>query len=79
MDYITVKEAAEKWKISERMIRKYCEQGKVEDAIHAGSVWIIPMEAKKPNEVNVKTAPLKPLANKVAHQKQMAFLTGKLV
>ena len=69
MEYITVKEASEKWKVSERMIRKYCEQGKIEDAIHAGSVWIIPMEAKKPNEEKSKPSPLKPLANKVAYQK----------
>ena len=42
MEYITVKEASEKWEVSERMVRKYCEQNKVDGAIHAGSVWIIP-------------------------------------
>ena len=70
MEYITVKEASEKWKVSERMVRKYCEQGKVDGAIHAGSVWIIPMETDKHNEVVTKPAPLTPLANKVAYQKQ---------
>lgn len=76
MEYITVKEASEKWKVSERMIRKYCEQGKVEDAIHAGSVWIIPMEAQKPNEVKSKPIPLNPLANKVVSQRQKNYHYG---
>ena len=27
MNYISVKEAAEKWSVSERMVTKYCVQG----------------------------------------------------
>lgn len=76
MEYITVKEASEKWKVSERMIRKYCEQGKVEDAIHAGSVWLIPMEAQKPNEANSEQIPLKPLANKIVNQRKKNYHYG---
>lgn len=68
MEYITVKDAAEQWDVSERMIRKYCEQGKIEGAIHAGSLWVIPMDATRPNSADKSTI-LKPLANKVAYQK----------
>jgi Fic family protein len=68
MEYITVKDAAEQWDISERMIRKYCEQGQIEGAIHAGSLWVIPVDATRPNSADKSTI-LKPLANKVAYQK----------
>lgn len=68
MEYITVKDAAEQWDVSERMIRKYCEQGQIEGAIHAGSLWVIPMDATRPNSADKSTI-LKPLANKVAYQK----------
>lgn len=68
MEYITVKEAAEEWDVSERMVRKYCDQGKVEGAIHAGNLWVIPMDAPRPNSVD-RSSDLKPLANKVAYQK----------
>lgn len=68
MEYITVKEAAQEWDIAERTVRKYCEQGRVEGAIHAGNIWVIPMDAICPNSVD-KSTTLKPLANKVAYQK----------
>lgn len=76
MDYITVKEAAEKWKLSERMVRKYCEQGKIEGVIHAGSVWILPMDAAQPNEVNQKKAKITPFANKVMYQRNKGYHYG---
>lgn len=31
-NYISVKKAAEKWGISERMVRRYCTQGRIENA-----------------------------------------------
>ena len=68
MEYITVKEAAQEWDIAERTVRKYCEQGRVEGAIHAGNIWVIPMDAICPNSVD-KSTTLNPLANKVAYQK----------
>ena len=70
MEYVTVKEASEKWQVSERMIRKYCEQEKIDGVVHAGSVWLIPMEATKPNESATNPIPLTPLANKVVAQRQ---------
>lgn len=68
MEYITTKEASEQWDVTERTIRRYCEQGKIEGAIHAGSLWVIPMDAICPNNADRSTT-LKPLANKVAYQK----------
>ena len=68
MEYITTKEASEQWNVTERTIRRYCEQGKIEGAIHAGSLWVIPMDATCPSNVD-RSSVLKPLANKVAYQR----------
>lgn len=48
MDYIRVKQAAEQWKISERRVRVLCEQGKIENVIKDGRVYLIPENAVKP-------------------------------
>ena len=69
MDYMTVKEASEKWKISERMIRKYCEQSRIEEVIHVGGFWIIPLDAPQPNETKSEVIELTPLAKKIVYQR----------
>ncbi|MDD6385412.1 MAG: cell filamentation protein Fic, partial [Streptococcus hyointestinalis] len=37
--FMTVKEVAIKWGISERRIRTLCSQGKIEGAFHNGKLW----------------------------------------
>lgn len=53
--YITVKEAAEKWELSERRVRTLCSEGKVAGAVKEGRVWKIPNDAKKPSDGRYKT------------------------
>lgn len=48
MGYISVKDAAEKWGITARVVRQYCEDGRVEGAFKTGSVWNIPEDIGKP-------------------------------
>ena len=48
MEYITAKEAATKWCISERRVQVLCEQGRVEGVQRLGKAWAIPNDAKKP-------------------------------
>ncbi len=48
LDYISVKEAAEKWGISERRIQKLCEGSRIEGIARFGHVWMIPRDAGKP-------------------------------
>ena len=50
MEYITVREAAEKWKISERLVQKYCGQGRIEGVRKFGVSWGIPENAEKPED-----------------------------
>lgn len=47
--YISVEEAAINWQISERSVRNYCAQGRVEGALLEGKTWKIPSTAKKPD------------------------------
>lgn len=70
MVYITTKEAAEKWNVSERTVRKYCDQGKIEGVIHAGSVWVIPSTAINPHESNVLQTEALPLVKKILSQRK---------
>ena len=48
MDYMTLKEASEKWNISPRMINYYCSEGRIPGAEKKGTVWLIPINAVKP-------------------------------
>lgn len=48
MDYITVQQAAEKWKISPRLAQQYCADGRIPGAQKFGTAWAIPASAQKP-------------------------------
>ena len=48
MKYLTSEEIASKWKVSERSVRNYCNQGRVPGAVLNGKIWLIPENEKKP-------------------------------
>ena len=48
MKYISASDAAKKWGVSERSVRNYCSEGRVEGARLIGKSWMIPAEAEKP-------------------------------
>ena len=50
MDFITTKQAAVLWNISQRRVSLLCEQGRIPGAQKAGIVWLIPPDAKKPDD-----------------------------
>ena len=53
--YITVKQAAEKWGISDRRVRVLCSEGKIPGAYQEGRAWKIPHDAAKPTDGRYKT------------------------
>ena len=55
MRYLSAKEAAEKWGISERSVRNYCASGRVDGAFLTGKTWNIPETAEKPARLNART------------------------
>mgnify|MGYP003514552516 FL=1 len=54
MNYLTASEIAKKWCVSERSVRNYCAQGRVEGAVLNGKTWQIPKDAEKPERSNKK-------------------------
>ena len=52
MRYLSVTEIAKKWDVSERSVRNYCAQGRVNGAFITGKIWKIPENAKKPERIN---------------------------
>lgn len=48
MDYISVKEAADKWGLTSRMVNYYCTNGRIKGAVKISSVWVIPKDAPQP-------------------------------
>ena len=50
MDYMTLKQAGEKWNISPRQINYYCSDGRIPGAEKIGRVWLIPKDAEKPKD-----------------------------
>lgn len=62
MEYITVRQAAEKWGVSPRLVQKYCAQGRVEGARKFGACWEIPAGAAKPDDPRRSRQPELPAA-----------------
>lgn len=48
MEYISAREAAEKWHISQRRVAILCAEGRITDAQRVGKTWVIPANAEKP-------------------------------
>lgn len=48
--YLSIREAAEKWGVSERRINQYCAEGRIPGAQRIGKAWAIPADAQKPGD-----------------------------
>ena len=57
MEYITAREAAQKWKISPRLARQCCQDGRVPGARKFSGSWAIPAGAPKPAGVGKSPPP----------------------
>ena len=54
MEYITVTQAAQNWRISDRRVRALCSEGKIPGAIKDGKTYKIPINAQKPADGRLK-------------------------
>ncbi|MBR2387946.1 MAG: Dam family site-specific DNA-(adenine-N6)-methyltransferase [Clostridia bacterium] len=50
LQYITAKEAAEKWNISQRRVSILCAENRIPDVAMLGNMWIIPRNSEKPDD-----------------------------
>jgi excisionase family DNA binding protein len=55
MDYMTIQEAAEKWKLSVRRVQAICVEGKISGTMKFGRSWAIPKDAEKPVDNRIKS------------------------
>ena len=54
MDYMTLKEASEKWSVTPRRVNYYCTAGRIPGAIKMATIWLIPKDAEKPMDMRTK-------------------------
>ena len=55
MKYLSTTQAAELWGLSARRVALLCEQERIEGVQKSGSRWIIPENAKKPDDARIKS------------------------
>lgn len=76
MRYISVGEMAKKWNMSERSVRNYCTQGRVQGAFLKGKTWNIPENAEKPERLNKKKESQITLLDILQDQKKNKYSGG---
>jgi len=76
MRYLSVADTAKKWNISERSVRNYCAQGRVEGAFLTGKTWRIPDNAGKPERSNKKVKPPTTLLDILQDEKTNKYSGG---
>lgn len=54
INYLTVKEAGEKWGVSGRRVTMYCVGGRIDGALKKGNLWLVPKAAEKPPDARQK-------------------------
>ena len=83
---ISVKQAAEKWKVSERRVQKLCNDGRIKGAVKFGKMWMIPSYAvlpthskdEKPHLAMPKRTPFLDMTS-IYNQKGMADECGEML
>ena len=54
MDYMTLKEAGQKWNVTPRQVNYLCSGGRIPGAVKMAGVWLIPKTAEKPIDGRTK-------------------------
>jgi len=55
MDFMTIKQASEKWGICTRRVQTLCTEGRIKGAERLGYQWIIPIDAGEPKDARIKS------------------------
>ena len=54
--YVTVKDMAKRWNVSERQVQVWCKSGRVDGVLQFGRSWALPDATEKPT----RTVRMKP-------------------
>lgn len=76
MRYLSVTEIAKKWEVSERSVRNYCAQGRVNGAFITSKIWNIPENAEKPERINKRKEVKITLLDILKEQKASKYFGG---
>lgn len=85
LSFISAKEAAEKWNISQRRVSVLCSENRINGAMMVGNMWIIPSNAEKPIDKRTvryeksKSITLKPFVKWVGGKSQLVEQLEKML
>lgn len=85
LSFMSAKEAAEKWDISQRRVAILCSEKRIDGAMMVGNMWIIPSTAEKPIDKRTvryektKTVTLKPFVKWVGGKSQLVDEIEKML
>ena len=54
MDYMTLKEAGEKWGVTPRRVNYYCAGGRIRGAVKMATICLIQKDAEKPVDMRTR-------------------------
>ena len=85
LSYMSAKEAAERWNISQRRVAILCSEERIQGAMMVGNMWIIPSNAEKPIDKRTiryekqKVVELKPFVKWVGGKGQLVEQLEKYI
>lgn len=56
MDYMTLKEASEKWSITPQKVNYLCSADRIPGAVKMATIWLIPKDSQKPADRRYKAS-----------------------
>ncbi len=71
MNFLSVREIAKKWGMSERSVRNYCATGRIKGAVLVGKTWSVPENAAKPERKKQVVLSENSLLNILREQKDL--------
>jgi len=54
MEFMTTRDAAIQWGLTNRMIQYYCKEGKIKGAFKIGTMWLLPKNTERPLDGRTK-------------------------
>lgn len=73
MEFMSAREAADKWGISQRRVAVLCSENRISNATMIGNMWVIPTTAEKPKDARSTRY------NKKEEKISNHFLNGQVV
>ena len=70
MKYVSTKDIAARWNITERSVRRYCERGQIHGAAIVDGVWIIPDDTPRPKHLDKEPSIYQGPAKQVVAQRE---------